>query len=240
MNNENQKEKNAEEVIDVEEFAKAGKAVPPGKRYQIRVDKQRFTVDQSTIKGSEILGLVGKTSDKYNLYQHVRGGQTKLIAANEVVDLTTPGVERFTTMKIENQEGEERSVRRSFKLQSVDEEFLNVSYDFWEAVVDANAQWVIIEGFGMPSGFNVSEAAIALRLVPTYPDVQIDMAYFNPCLSRADGKTIGGLSFINIDGKTWQQWSRHRVGKDSWRPDIDNIETHLLYVTAFLEGELKK
>ena len=240
MSNENKKENSAEELIDIEEFAKAGKPVPPGKKYRIRVDKENFTVDTSTIKGREILGLVGKSPDKYNLYQHIRGEKPKLVGADETVDLTAPGVERFSTMKIENTEGEERASRRSFKLPREDEEFLSSAFEFWEAIVDANTQWVIIERFSLPAGYNVGEATVALRIAPTYPDVQIDMVYFDPALSRTDGKTIGGLTPINIDGRSWQQWSRHRVGNDAWRPEIDDIQTHLLYVTAFLEGELRK
>jgi hypothetical protein len=103
---ENQGAQHVEDaVIDVEEFARAGKPVPKEKRYRIRVDKEKFVVTQPTISGSELLALVGKTPDKYNVYLHVHGGQTKLIKPDEKVDLTEPGVERFTTMKIENTEG---------------------------------------------------------------------------------------------------------------------------------------
>ncbi|MEQ1603421.1 MAG: multiubiquitin domain-containing protein [Pyrinomonadaceae bacterium] len=239
MNNENKKQDEIE-VIDIEEFAKAGKAVPKGKKYRIRVDKERFTVDSSRIKGKDILALVGKTPEKYNLYQHIRGERPKLIAADQTVDLTDAGVERFSTMKIENTEGEVRIARRSFKLPPEDEQFLNNTSGFWETVIEANTRWVILEKFRLPNGFDVQEAAIALRIAPTYPDDQIDMAYFYPSIFRADGKVVRGLSPLNLDGKVWQQWSRHRVGNDAWRPDIDGIETHLLYVSAFLEGELKK
>lgn len=163
-----------------------------------------------------------------------------LIAADYKADLTGPGVERFSTMKIENTEGKERTARRSFKLPTEDEEFLNNSFEFWESIMEANSQWVIIEKFPLPEGFDVQEAAIALRIAPTYPDDQIDMAYFYPSIFRADGKAVRGLSPLNLDGKVWQQWSRHRVGNDAWRPDIDGIETHLLFITAFLSGELQK
>lgn len=240
MNDKNIKQHDDIDVIDVEEFAKAGKLVPKGRRYRIRVDKERFTVDSSRLKGSEILGLVGKTPDKYNLYQHIRGERPRLIAADQTVDLTGAGVERFSTMKIENTEGEERVARRSFKLPVEDEQFLNNTFGFWETILEANSQWVIAEKFRVPEGFDVQEATIALRIAPTYPDDQIDMAYFHPSIFRADGKAVRGLSPMNLDGKVWQQWSRHRVGSDAWRPDVDGIETHLLYVSAFLEGELKK
>jgi len=97
--------KTDDDVIDVEEFAREGKPIPKGKRYRIRIDKEKFVVSQPTITGKELLGLVGKTPDKYNVYLHVHGGQTTLIQPDKEVDLTTPGVERFTTMKIENTEG---------------------------------------------------------------------------------------------------------------------------------------
>jgi hypothetical protein len=94
-----------DEVIDIEDFAREGKPLPKGKRYRIRIDKEKFEVSQPTITGKELLGLVGKTPDKYNVYLHVHGGQSKLIKPDEKVELTAPGVERFTTMKIENTEG---------------------------------------------------------------------------------------------------------------------------------------
>ena len=49
-----------EDVIDVEEFAKAGKPVPLGRRYRIRIDKQHFTVEVAEMTGRQILALVGK------------------------------------------------------------------------------------------------------------------------------------------------------------------------------------
>jgi hypothetical protein len=93
------------EVIEIEEYAKAGKPVPKKKHYRIRVDKERFVVKQPMITREEILTLVDKRPQLYQVYQHVRGGQTKIIKPGEPVDLTEPGVERFTTLKIENTEG---------------------------------------------------------------------------------------------------------------------------------------
>lgn len=93
------------EVIDIEEYAKAGKPVPKGRKYRIRVDKDNFTVRQSDITGREILALAGKTLEDYNLYQHVRGGQTITIQPDDKVDLTERGIERFTTLKKANTEG---------------------------------------------------------------------------------------------------------------------------------------
>ena len=105
MENE-QKSQNAEnDVVDIEEYAREGKEVPEGKRYGIRIDKDKYVVTHATITGKEILALAGKTPETHNLYQHSRGGQSKVVGAEETVNLTEKGVERFTTMKRANTEG---------------------------------------------------------------------------------------------------------------------------------------
>jgi hypothetical protein len=131
-------------------------------------------------------------------------------------------------------------MRRTFRLSASDEEYLDSRNQPWETLIEVQARRVVIEGFAVPTGYNVMSATVALFLHQSYPDVQIDMAYFLPHLTRADGKGIGALSLITLDGRSWQRWSRHRVGGDEWRPGVDNIERHLLFVTAFLEKELTK
>jgi hypothetical protein len=94
-----------QDVIDLEAFARESKPVPKAKSYRIRIDKEHYVVHQPSMTGTEILALAGKTPDKYHLYEHFHGGQTKVIQPTDRVDFTGPGVERFTTMKIENTEG---------------------------------------------------------------------------------------------------------------------------------------
>jgi hypothetical protein len=130
--------------------------------------------------------------------------------------------------------------RRQFKLGQADTEFLDSQYKFWETLIEGQTRWVLINGFEVPTGYDHKVVSIVLLLEASYPDVQIDMAYFSPGVARADGKSIERLTSMQIDGKSWQRWSRHRVGEDAWRPGIDNIETHLRYITSFLESELKK
>lgn len=131
-------------------------------------------------------------------------------------------------------------MRREFTLTNADRDFLESRNRPWEAILEGQNRWVIIEGFDVPKGYDHEVTLVALLLPAAYPDVQIDMAYFCPGLARADGKPIAALSPRQLDGKTWQQWSRHRVGNDAWQAGIDNIEKHLRYVTAFLESELLK
>ena len=49
-----------DEVVNLEAHAKANLKVPPGKKYQIKVDKQQYVVDVSEMTGRQILELAGK------------------------------------------------------------------------------------------------------------------------------------------------------------------------------------
>ncbi len=115
------------EEVDVEEIAKRGEEVPRARRYIIWVDKQRVAVESPRISGAEILSRVGKIADTHKLYQHIRGKQPVLVAPDDIVDLTMPGVERFTTMPKDTTEGLSGAleVRRHFSLPQSDEEYLN-------------------------------------------------------------------------------------------------------------------
>ena len=99
--------KDGVEVIDVESYAKSGRNPPAGKQYRIRVDKTLIVVETSTITGREILTRAGKIPpERYRLDQKLHGGRTVKIELDQVVDLTTPGVERFMTLPLDQTEGE--------------------------------------------------------------------------------------------------------------------------------------
>jgi hypothetical protein len=123
-------------------------------------------------------------------------------------------------------------------LPAADEQFLDALGVPWEAVLERNVQRVVIPGFAVPPGFNQQRTTVNLRIDRTYPDTQIDMAYFFPALALADGRPIKATANDAFDGKTWQRWSRHRTSQNPWRPGIDNIETHLLTVRTWLEREV--
>lgn len=93
-----------DEVIDLEEYAGAKHEVPKGRRYRIRVDRERFIVDTATPTGSQILIIAGKDPKEWQLNQRI-GGQVIAVGNDEVVDLTTPGIERFVTLPIDQNEG---------------------------------------------------------------------------------------------------------------------------------------
>lgn len=97
------------ETIDVEEFAKAGRPVPHGCRYRIRIDRERFIVDEPCLTGTEILDLVDKSPCEFMLSQKLRGGEVRKIGPDDKVDLTKPGVERFMTLPLDPTEGSDHA-----------------------------------------------------------------------------------------------------------------------------------
>lgn len=95
-----------EEVIDIEEYAKAGKNVPKDKKYKILVDKESYVFEESVVTGREILQKAGKVPpEQFILTQKLKGGKRERIELDQVVDLTQPGIERFDTMAIDPTEG---------------------------------------------------------------------------------------------------------------------------------------
>lgn len=225
------------EIVNIEEYAKAGKPIPKDVIYRIRIDKEKYDVDVPEMTGLDLLLLAGKMPpDRYNLYQKLKGGQTKKIEPDEYADFTAPGVERFMTLPLDQTEG--YSGRRHFQPIELDEEYLNTLGFSWEAVLEKNVMRVVIYEHPVPLGYNVPAVDLSVRLSPGYPDAQIDMVYFHPHLARLDGRPIKAISNDQFDGKVWQRWSRHRTSKNPWRPGVDYLGTHIALVKSWLEREL--
>lgn len=93
--------------LDIEEFAGRESArKPKAKKYVIRVDKTKYTVDRPEMTGREILILSAhQPPDGYRLRQKLHSGQMTTVELDAAVDFRGPGVERFSTIKLENTEG---------------------------------------------------------------------------------------------------------------------------------------
>lgn len=94
-----------EELIDLEEWAKADKKPKRAKKYRIRIDKEYKVVEVHSMKGREILGLVGKTPETYLLSQKFRGGRVEPVGADQVVEFHLHQIERFQTLALDPTEG---------------------------------------------------------------------------------------------------------------------------------------
>lgn len=126
-------------------------------------------------------------------------------------------------------------MRRDFGLGPEDARVLDALGLPWEAIWSGPSRWILIQDHPIPPGYNHPKAMVAIRL-DTYPPGIIDMAYFDPPLARADGKTINNLSTLSINGRPFQQWSRHYA----WRPGVDTLATHLRRMRGWLNHEFRK
>lgn len=212
--------------------------------YVFKIDKETLEKKEFEWTGKGLLALVGLTSEKYRLFQLGEGH--KEILPDDIVDLRECGIERFKSVAKHANEGKEAaaiaaspSLRRVIDLLSEDEAFLNKNHTHWETLIEGNTGWIVIHEFKLPAGYNVEETTVSFMIPPSYPSTEFDMMYFYPALQRKDGQPIGALSEQSLDGKVFQRWSRHR-NQGEWRPGIDNLESHVLSVQAWLTDELKK
>ena len=91
--------------IDVEECGKHERRPPRGHKYRIRIDGTKHTVETAAITGAEILALVDKNDHDWALNQKLHGGRRVRVQPEQEVDLCTPGVERFETVRRQAQQG---------------------------------------------------------------------------------------------------------------------------------------
>jgi hypothetical protein len=103
------KEDVLEELIDVEDWVKAKKGPKKAKSYRIRIDKDKFVVTVHEMNGRDILGLDGKTPEKYLLSQKFRGGRVEPIQPDQVVEFHLGEVERFQTLAKDPTEGNDNA-----------------------------------------------------------------------------------------------------------------------------------
>lgn len=95
---------------------------------------------------------------------------------------------------------------------------------------------VVIRNYPIPAGLNCRAADLLLRLSAGYPDVQPDMWWFSPAISRSDGRQIAATQSIESHlGRQWQRWSRH-LPAGAWKSGIDSLESYLALVNRELES----
>lgn len=229
------------EIIDVHEHCHNGQPVPPDCKYRISIDREPYVVDDACLTGREILLLTNKTPpDRFQLRQKFKDGRVVTIANDQKVCFTDPGIEKFKTIPLDQTEGEPRKLRFEFDLLDEDQAFLSGLKLPFETAKLGQENWVLIHNYPIPEGYNVATASMGIRMVGGYPTAGLDMVYFFPALSRVDGKPIGALTPHALDGKSYQQWSRHRTPANPWRPQVDNLSTHVPLADFWLENEFIK
>lgn len=237
------------EQVDIEAHGRAGKTPPPARIYRIRIDDHHYTTEKNELTGREILALASKRPEAFTLRQRLHGGRVESIGPDALVNLLTPGLERFITIPKENTEGEvspssgesdgsgaASCLQRNFALPEGDTEYLEANHPAWESILETQTPYVILRGFKVPPGYNHTQVDAAVLISAGYPATHLDMVYFHPHLARADGRPIRALATQTIEGKPWQRWSRHYT----WRAGIDNLSIHVERIKSWLENELHK
>jgi hypothetical protein len=94
-----------DELEDLEVCAKEGRAARCVRRYRIRIDREHHVVNVTFMTGQQLLELAGKCDvQRWQLFQKLKG-EMKKVGLDEKVDFTTPGVEKFKTLPLDQTEG---------------------------------------------------------------------------------------------------------------------------------------
>lgn len=213
-----------------------------GPKYKVKINQKEYEFDNQMVSGREILEKAGKTPpETFLLNQIGHGGNSQVVEYNQIIDLSLPGIEKFTVIPKDATDGskiEPMEMRMQFNLPEEDVNFLDSLGLPWETLKEGH-HWLLIHDYPLPEGYKLKSTMIGLRL-EGYPTSQIDMAYFWPALQRKDEREIKALAMIPLDGKQFQQWSRHRTANNPWIPGDDNIQTHLDMFNFLLTNELTR
>ena len=226
-----------QETLDIHDCFCQGATPYITYKYLIKINGDKFEVTGEHITGLEILKLVNKEPENHRVKMFSKAGK-RLIGLNEIVDLTTCGVERFVVEPLDCTEG----FICSEQIRNLPPEDLTFLDKFKKVslVNSGNVDWLIIHSCELPNGFNVDSADISFMIPNQYPAAALDMFYFYPELKRADGQPIGATSYQILEGKTYQRWSRHRTGENKWDPETDSIVSHFALMINCLKAEFKK
>jgi hypothetical protein len=94
------------EIVEIEEYGKKNQMPPKANKYMIRIDKEKYTVNVAQMTGRQLLELAHKTPpERYTISQKCHGGRIQEIGLDELADFTSPGVERFMTLPLDQTEG---------------------------------------------------------------------------------------------------------------------------------------
>ena len=122
-------------------------------------------------------------------------------------------------------------------LPEFDRDYLtSKEYNFQE-IESGGKKHLLISDYKLPEGkYNVDKSDLLIILRPGYPDIPMDMWYFNPAilLIPNDKQPSKADQTITFNNKTWQRWSRH-FPKTEWRAGSDWIHTFLKRVDKALE-----
>lgn len=209
------------------------------KGWELNVHGVVVEFDEPKVRVRDALVKAGFDPAKpWQILLKIEGRPKVEVGLDDMVDLTTPDIEKLRLMPRAVDNGEALPApRRDFALLAEDVDYLGRLALPWETVVEQGRRWLVIGGYPLPSGYTATTTDLALEIPPSYPQAQIYGFYANPPLALANGRTIASTQLSGvIRGLPWVGWSRYRPGQP-WNPDSDNVVTQLALAEAALLKE---
>lgn len=206
---------------------------------------EEFTRPEVVVRDALIAAKIDPTKP-WQIFLKIVGQPKVEVTLDQVLDLTTPGIEKLRLMPRAVDNGEAPNApRRTFAMLEEDLHYLEGLGLVWETVVEPAAspgamarRWLLIKGYPLPAGYTARFTDLALEIPPTYPQAQIYGFYANPAPALANGRAIPNTQLTGaIGGIPFIGWSRYRAGQP-WNPDVDNVVTQLALVEASLAKEV--
>lgn len=113
-------------------------------------------------------------------------------------------------------------------LRPDDRQYLDDHNVIYEVIEHGSETHLILKEVGLAPGLAPETVDILIVLPPLFNDVNPDMFWCHPSVTRPNGPIPGTETQWDIHGRTWQRWSRHIAGQ--WRPGIDNVATYIAYI----------
>jgi len=209
------------------------------KEWKLNVQGVLLTFSTSKVVVREALIQAGfDPNECWTAILKVKGQPKRPVELDSTIDLSVPGIEKLRLRPNEIKNGETiQTPRRAFSLLDKDKVYLEKRNLVWETIIEGKRRWLILRSFSLPDGYNSDAVDIAMDVPATYPAAAMDMFYCSPSLSLGNGKIPDKTSStLDIEGKKYQQWSRHLNGATRWNPQTDNVISHI----AFIEDSLSK
>jgi len=209
--------------------------------WKLTIRGEVFSFDTPCISAREALEAAGFNLTKgWDMILKTASGK-RSVDIDDKINLGEPGIEKLRVKpRIINNGEKPIETRREFPILDADEIYLDRLGWKWETVVEGGKRWVLIHGYALPTGYNVSSVTMAIDVPGNYPASQIDMFYCFPRVTLASGMAVAQTEATqSIQGEPFQRWSRHRQGESEWDPASDRIETHLMVIEECLSREVE-
>jgi len=95
-----------DDIIDLEDYARQGKAPPLARGYRLKINGDAYVVHDPIVTGREVLTLAGLLpAEDYTLRVKLSGQRPQKVSLDEELDLRHPGVEKFKALPRDQTEG---------------------------------------------------------------------------------------------------------------------------------------